>query len=115
MQVFFPYDADLVETLKALIPSSARRWDPTEKSWWVLEAFRFQLQELLQDYGLDVALRTNRRPSVNAGAPLEALFQAIPANLRNKVYRQLAVALHPESGGTNELMKELNVAFDKFK
>ena len=113
MQVFFPYDADLVETLKALIPSSARRWE--EKSWWVLEAFRFQLHELLQDYGLEVALRTNRRPSVNAGAPLEALFQAIPANLRNKVYRQLSVALHPESGGTNELVKELNGAYDKFK
>jgi hypothetical protein len=44
---------------------------------------------------------------------LVALFSELPTPLRQPVYRALSKVLHPDVGGSDELMKQLNKAIGK--
>lgn len=117
IQVFFPYNATLVESLKTTVPAMARRWDKDEKSWWVLEAYQELVVDLLEEY-CDVSVRSNRvegeeQPAVDG--IFEALFSKLPARLQAKVYKGLSTLLHPDKEGDAVLMVELNNTWDRFK
>ena len=48
--------------------------------------------------------------------PWSSIFARIPnIDLRSKMYRQAALILHPDTGGSEEAMKELNEAWSKLK
>jgi hypothetical protein len=53
------------------------------------------------------------RNTTGFGNVFEALLQEVPAELRLTVYRHLSLALHPDRGGSTELMKQLNTAWDR--
>jgi hypothetical protein len=46
VHVHSPYDADFVESLKALIPSGDRGWIPGDKVWWVSHEYAEQARIL---------------------------------------------------------------------
>lgn len=119
LRVYFDYDPDLIEDLKVNIPSYSRRWDPEERCWLILPSQRKKLVVLLADHGHTVKAferqpaTSNPAPAQSIHDPFEALLREMPAELRSKVYRQLAMALHPDNGGDTELMKRLNLIWDK--
>mgnify|MGYP001609834074 CR=1 FL=1 len=121
LRVYFDYDPDLIEDLKDTIPKRARRWDPEDRCWLILPSQKRALTHLLAEHGHTVkSFERNApaggtpRPSPSPNFdPIEALLREIPTEMRAKVYRQLAIALHPDNGGDTELMKRLNVIWDK--
>ena len=48
----FPYDAGVVDKLKAAIPSYDRRWNPGAKEWWVSAEREQALRRVLPDVAI---------------------------------------------------------------
>jgi hypothetical protein len=42
-----PYDPDLVDDLKRIVPSHARQWLPTAKAWRIDEEYRDAVQQMI--------------------------------------------------------------------
>ncbi len=119
-QVVFPYDPPTKDDLLATLPKFARWWDPGTRCWWVLDVYEVAAVVVLKSHSYRVfAKDLIRTPPVldgNAAAfanVFEALLQEVPAELRLTVYRHLSLALHPDRGGSTELMQRLNTAWDK--
>jgi hypothetical protein len=108
--VRFAYDPTAVAIMKSV---PVHRWDPVHKQWttetgWVeLLAKRFHDKRFL--VSVDGELWTPPDPAKFA-PPILALFDALPARLRNPAYKALSKVLHPDAGGDTELMKQLNEA-----
>jgi hypothetical protein len=60
----------------------------------------------------DIAVR--EAAVANAPAWLEAAFKAVAPDQRSRLYRQLAVAFHPDTGGDARLMTALNAVRERF-
>ena len=52
---------------------------------------------------------------VNLFMPVFSALKTLPNGNMDKIYRSLAGALHPDVGGTNELMTKLNQAYEEAK
>jgi len=94
--VFAPYE--LRDTIKAL---PRRRWDPTRKCWRPL------LEALRRHGSVD--------DQTDSTGWISDLFAVVPTRHRERVYRALAVACHPDTGGSNALMARLNAEYDRRK
>lgn len=58
------------------------------------------------------------RPSttlINSAQSIEFLFKALSPTQHLKLYKQLSQALHPDTGGSNDLMRDLNTVWDRYK
>ncbi|WP_188193434.1 hypothetical protein [Nonomuraea sp. SYSU D8015] len=101
--IYAPFEA------KELIKTYTRNWVPSEKAWLICGvANLLGLVDLLQSEGYKVFVQ-------NPPNPFHGLFLYLPPSLHDKVYRALSKVLHPDLGGTDKLMKDLNVARDQYK
>ena len=57
----FGYDRNLLEDLKAVVPASARRFDPETREWWVLKAHGAVLVSLFANFGAFLAALAQKR------------------------------------------------------
>jgi hypothetical protein len=116
----FPFDAWLVDALKAEIPGHARTYDPVAKSWTVAPAYAGIAIRLMCQVFSDVEIidagagPTKRR----AGDPRESALVVLhlrptaPPELVDAAYRCLARLHHPDRGGDHDAMLALNQAYD---
>jgi hypothetical protein len=118
-QVVFPYDPPTKDDLLTTLPKFARWWDPGAHCWWVLDAHEKMAIAVLKNRGYQVLVKNLsetqlvlERSTEGFGNVFEALLQEVPVELRLTVYRHLSLALHPDRGGSTELMKQLNTAWD---
>jgi hypothetical protein len=115
-----PYQANFVDQLKLRIPSYARKWDPTAKTWMVDTTFHKIAVDLCNACFAQVIIddrrqkqhRTNGR-STGATDWAAAMFAELPERLHKPIYKALAKNLHPDTGGNSEAMKKLTAAYDK--
>lgn len=74
LKVVTPYNAEFVNELKALIPATSRKWDSSQKAWYVTRDCSDQIKQIVDRvYGGDVQM-----PTVIAAAAevFEVAFQA---------------------------------------
>jgi len=114
LHVYFKYEPDLIIDLKNFIPSHARKWDPEERCWVILRSYEERLVFIIEENG-HTAEFTEAKGAVSnySTDPFETLFKEVPADLQQKLFRHLTLALHPDNGGDGELMKRLNIAWGK--
>lgn len=112
-RIVSPYSAkDAIKTIPG------RRWDKAARQWVIPAAYAADAEAILWRYCSHVDVRDNRpppppsRPAVRYDNPFTAVLEAVPDGLRRKVYRSLAVVLHPDHGGDEQLAKALNAAHD---
>lgn len=112
LKLFIPYDVDFIEDLKESLPSNCRWWDRNQKCWHVQADFLQTVLELCQEY-CDATNNQVKPASKAAPQPniFEEVFKIIPQDYTSRVYAALAQAVHPDHGGSNEIMKQLNLAF----
>jgi len=107
-----PYNARFVEQLKLLVQPSHRRWDPVLKVWHVNELYLEDVIDLLghffDEVTTNLTVYDNNSSSDNV---FKDVFRILPDDCKSKVYKSLAFALHPDKGGSQELMAKLNEAF----
>jgi len=117
-----------LEALKEDIPSHARRWHADQKTWWVAEAYRYELNQWRVRW-FENGRHTTPPPSApyqahqapwawvppgsgahGAYAALHLLPTAPPA-LVKAAYRTLATLHHPDRGCDTATMAQLNAAY----
>jgi hypothetical protein len=86
------------------------RWDKHLRCWTVPDLFERDARELVDRLNLRYA--GTGTSVVLLSSALTSLFAALPAPYRTPTHRALARVLHPDHGGTNELMRALNDAWD---
>lgn len=110
--VAFPYDPDAVSRLKDAVPSFARRFDPATKNWHVESRWANDLTEALLAGGHRVGAVMAEPPPPEASEPgsmwvpgedkawakakAAEIFDAIPAHLRSRTFRELAKLIFPD-------------------
>jgi hypothetical protein len=123
-----PYDRTIVEIIKDGSDSYDREWLADAKLWKIKspDAADYIKRNLIA-YGYTVRIidpreliwpRATRKPTPPPSAQAkpdwaDAMFKAIPSHLHNKAYAALLKVLHPDAGGDNESMKQLNTARDR--
>lgn len=123
VRLVFPFDAWLVENLKAEIPGYARKYAPEDRSWTISAAYAHIARGLMHDTFPDVTEdpapgssdRGGRRPEPpppgDAWAVLH-LRPTAPPELVDAAYRCLARLHHPDAGGDTVTMQRINGAVD---
>jgi hypothetical protein len=70
------------------------------------------LVELLEDtFDVHVEAPPEKPP---VGDPIDGLFRLVPPEMRADLFRRLTTVLHPDTGGTHELMKGLNRVWERY-
>lgn len=125
----FKYNQDVVDDLKWNLPSYARRWNPEERAWMVTEDRYDDAIHILKDHDYIVHHRRQydrgrqrkqeappppprERPQSSAHRVLYVSADAPPEVIR-AAYRALSKLHHPDIGGDEEKMKEVNEAWSK--
>lgn len=112
MRVFFPYDEVVVEVIKEILPSNTRWFDRPNGSWMVRPSLLTTLVQLLEDnFNVHVEAPPDDPP---VGDPIAGLFDMVAPEMRGKLFQRLTHVLHPEAGGTHELMKGLNEVWARY-
>lgn len=113
-EVRFPYNQAHVAMIREI---PGRKWDGDRKVWMIHEtsistcATMFQIAgEVVMVDGVEWTgtVPPKRQAQANGSSPFGGLFAYLPAELRKPVYAALAKVLHPDMGGTKEIMQELN-------
>jgi hypothetical protein len=128
--IYSPYDPARVEVIRQI---SYRKWVADRKCWRIPSVSLGAAIKLLNEFGDSVTVhylcgttqehapgsrqektQSKTQSASNKGWAMELLSACSP-QLADNVYRQLSRALHPDVGGDEVLMKELNMARDALK
>ena len=119
-EIVTPWNQDFLDSFKSVVASSYRFWDKDNKVWRVRESVLDDVVNLLKLYfDQVVAMETDdSKPEAISTDIFGELFKTLkdlPNNNMDKVYLALSNAVHPDKGGTNTLMTELNRAYQENK
>ncbi len=112
MRVFFAYHEVVNESFMVIFPKGTRWFDRPNGCWMIKPELLTMTRELLDDY-FDVYLDAPpENPPV--GDPIDGLFDMVAPWQREMLFKKLTPVLHPDTGGTEELMKGLNRAHERW-
>ena len=124
-RVTFPFDRDVVESIKQLVPPHSRTYEPDERAWYVTPRYGDLIRKLLQSAFVDVEIDEDETyysppPPPTSSAPQTSyhvlyLQPAVPPELVESAYRTLARLHHPDAGGSTETMQRLNDAVSSIR
>ncbi len=109
------YDEEFIDDLKSFVAYENRKWVPETKSWRIRVSERNFILRLLKMHEytvLEEEIEFSPSPDANL---FRMVFNLIPDEYVPGVYRALAQAVHPDHGGTNEQMRDLNLAYEERK
>lgn len=115
-----PYNPNFVQTLKADIPTSSRKFDPIDKVWKVAAAYADDALDVIRKfYGepvvLDTEVKVVAAPSGDSDDPFGVMLKLAPNDTLKKVYALIAAKVHPDAGGKHEDMVALNDAWERVR
>jgi hypothetical protein len=119
----FPYDAGLIDALKAGIPVHARKYDPVAKSWAITPAYASTAFRLMSAVfpDVDVVEQTSAGSADRAPHAGEDPWTVLhlrptaPPELVTAAHRCLAKLHHPDAGGDHDAMLEINAAAEALR
>ena len=113
IDIVAPYNADFVDQIKSEIQPSHRTYNPDTKRWSVNDIFLEEVIVMLKKHFDDVETDLTTEQPDNLFAQV---FSVLPdGDYVDKVYHALAQAIHPDHGGSEQLMKQLNQAYQEKK
>lgn len=141
--VWWPYNEELIQEFKDLIPWTFRKWDKDTKAWivtgylycnlahgWYRRHFDGDYHQASWDDPFTGQHQRQSPPPPNPPPPppkpppppstssdwdVLYLRRGAPAGLIDAVYRWWAKKEHPDLGGNPETMKTINAAYDRLK
>ena len=119
----FPFDAWLVDALKAEIPGHARTYAPDTRAWTIAPAYAGIAIRLMYQAFTDVeVIDAAAGPGFDRGGdPREAALVVLhlrptaPPELVDAAYKCLARLHHPDRGGSTATMQAINAAADRIR
>jgi hypothetical protein len=103
----FSYSPPVIEQLKMRISSGCRRWVPDKRAWWVRIDFA--------DFARSIITGEAQSSQPNSDKDQWAVLwlkRGAPFSVVRAAYRAMAALHHPDIGGDEEKMKEINCAYD---
>jgi len=115
-----PFDRDFVAALKNRLPYGARKWDPDQKVWLVDPSYDQELLAVLEVYFGEVNVIEKEQPQIMAQLsagddPYTMLVRLASDETLKKLYRMVALDVHPDRGGSADSMAQANLAWDAIK
>lgn len=104
------YHWGAIEVIRRTVPEDCRRWEKSLGVWGIHGTHHARaVAARLRADGHDV--RDSDLPTAETSSAWAVeLLEAAPADLRPKIVRALAKVLHPDAGGVQHLMADLNDA-----
>ena len=112
--IIFTFNSDMVEELKESIPREFRKWDPLNRRWLFSPLYLNEVLAICGNYFEGDQITVEIDNGISSSDLFLQLFDLLKAEDRERVYRALSMALHPDRGGSTELMKLLNNAHDHY-
>ena len=104
-----------------LVPPDNRWKNPMTEEWEVNQSYAQEVKDLAERYFKieETEKKYGEVPSLpSPETPIDVLmsvFEMVTPAMRDKLYLSMSKVFHPDAGGTNELMKNLNNVYDKVK
>ena len=112
LEVEFPYDESLLADMNASVQSKKRVWNPSAKVWYIAKDQFDKISHILGKHCDEVLLLDFPAPEVATTAWAKLyLISGAPMEVVQAVYRALAKLNHPDYGGDEDRMKEINIAY----
>ena len=120
----FQYNPEVVEDLKFDLPTYSRSWDPDRRAWRISEDVFDEVKRIFRTYDYYI-YNTPKDPPGNHPPPAEP--PALPAHrvlhvaadappeVIRAAYRAMSKLHHPDTGGDEVRMKEINDAWEKLQ
>jgi len=115
-----PFVADFIDELKYTVPAKYRIWEPQKKVWLIDSYYVDEVRELVDEYFPDAETIDLARAAIarrTPGAPQWARTLFVQPNAPKAVieaaYKALSKQYHPDLGGSEQLMKQLNNAIEQ--
>jgi hypothetical protein len=107
-----PYLKAFVEDLKDEVSHHNRKWDANDKVWKVDVDELDKVDELCRKHFDEVTFIETEQPSgEGAPSPYHDMLCDAPDETLKRVYRLIAVAVHPDQGGDPAIMSKVNDAW----
>lgn len=104
-RVTFPFDRDVVESIKRIVPVHSRTYDPDEKAWYIAPAYFVPVRNLLTATFMQVGMDSDQRSFTppTSSSPRTSyhvlhLQPTAPAPLVEAAYKCLSRLHHPDHG-----------------
>jgi hypothetical protein len=129
----FKYHPEVVEDLKFDLPVYSRGWDPDRRAWRIAYDYAHEAFDILKRYGYRIEPYSDPseaeepepepereyryEPYKNGNRTLTTAWQTLhiaegaPPEVVRAAYRAMAKLHHPDTGGSEEKMKEINDAW----
>jgi hypothetical protein len=106
-----------VQTIKLVVPSFLRSWNPVRREWLILEpVYAAELAGVLRGAGHIIVGGINDPSDVSCQGWAQHLFRAVGPARSTAVYRALSRCLHPDTPtGDTTLQRELNDAYNRLE
>lgn len=121
----FPYDAEMVDQIKELIPRSERWWDPQTRCWSIHGDYLTEILHQARRLGFtiprvvqegDTSDPPPRKAPTNPVSPVAEFAGLLSFETLHRAFRAEAARTHPDrAGGDPERMKKLNSTWDLVK
>lgn len=111
-----PYDADWVTMLHDAVPNTHREWRKEIRSWVVGAMYVEAVKEICRQMGWKIHVTTAIEDSEDTVPHPYAVLGLLPQAedvVVKKAYAALANKHHPDVGGSNDRMREINVAYQQ--
>lgn len=121
--VDFAYDEEVKDELKDVAGPGNYRYRPESKLWIIRPHVFDAVREMFEEYDYEII---DRRPKEKQQPPPPtstsstqgtwiAIFNSLEPEIAKRLYRAATQVLHPDKGGTNEAMQQLNDAYQMTK
>ena len=123
-----PYNANFVEAIKKSIPVSDRQYDPSTKIWTFVEKYCDAMKAVVEQvFHVKATVVTRLQAeqaqapprSGGANSPLDSViirfFKNLTYDAAQKAYREGALTLHPDRGGSLDKMSQFNADWDRLR
>jgi hypothetical protein len=116
----FDYSQEMVQGIKANIPSRQRKWCPDSRQWWFRHEAQLTMLKLAERYcGSVQHVQENGELAPALPAELVAAYRTLhllptaPDELVKHAYRVMCKIHHPDKGGTTPQMQRVNEAYGR--
>jgi hypothetical protein len=117
-----PYERGYVDELKKELPAGARQWSEHRRAWWIDDVYLDEALEVAERYFVLYLVDDSSDDPVSPvyvpdsdGWTTLWLKPGAPPEVVKAAYRALARLNHPDAGGDEEMMKEINAAYEGLK
>jgi len=107
-----PYEKNFIDALKLNVPAKKRLYSDFDKAWITMLDQFDKIAHICEKYFDEVQLFNFPEPQVAASSWGKLyLVEGAPLEVVRAAYKALAIKYHPDKGGDQEIMKNINIAY----